>query len=113
MRILYICLSIILLTTIRLEAQTHLSPLPEAENHIVKFYPNPAISQITFDIQNPAEKMYTIQIFSFLGRKVLQIQSVEQKSTVNLSDFYRGIYIFELKDPSGKVLESGKFQVNK
>jgi len=113
MRILYIALSFILLSTLRLEAQSHLSPLPEAENHIVKFYPNPAISQITFDIQKPAEKLYTIQIFSFLGRKVLQVQSIEQKTTINLSDFYRGIYIFELKDPTGKVLESGKFQVNK
>jgi len=32
---------------------------------------------------------------------------------VNLTDFTRGIYIFQLKDQNGKVIESGKFQVNK
>jgi hypothetical protein len=113
MRIFYICLSVILLSTFRLEAQVRMGPLPDIDNHLVRFYPNPAISQITFDIPKPSEKSYSIQIYSFLGKKVLEIQSFEQKTIVNVSDFYRGIYIFELKDPGGKVLESGKFQVNR
>jgi hypothetical protein len=32
---------------------------------------------------------------------------------VNLSDFIRGVYIFQLRDQNGKVVDSGKFQVSK
>jgi hypothetical protein len=39
--------------------------------------------------------------------------ATEQKTMVNLTDFFRGIYIFQLKDPNGKIVETGKFQVNK
>ena len=113
MRIFYITVSTILLLTVRVNAQSHLSPLPDPDSKLVKFYPNPAISQITFDLQKSSDKTYSIQIFSFIGKKVYEASSVDQKTIVNLSDFFRGIYIFQLKDQTGKVIESGKFQVNK
>ena len=34
------------------------------------------------------------------------------KITINLSDFNRGVYIYHVVDPNGKILESGKFQVS-
>ena len=80
----------------------------------VRFYPNPATSFITFeDIARKYDRNYSIQIFNFLGKKVYEFSLADQKNIVNLSDFFRGIYIFQLRDPSGKILESGKFQVNK
>lgn len=80
----------------------------------VHFYPNPATSIITFeDFSKKYDKNYTIQLFNFLGRKVYEFNLTDQKNVVNLSDFFRGIYIFQLRDPSGKIVESGKFQVNK
>ena len=80
----------------------------------VHFYPNPATSIITFeDFSKKYDKNYTIQLFNFLGRKVYEFSLADQKNIVNLSDFFRGIYIFQLRDPSGKIVESGKFQVNK
>jgi hypothetical protein len=36
-----------------------------------------------------------------------------QKSTINLSEFNRGLYMYNLLDATGKVVESGKFQVTK
>jgi hypothetical protein len=38
----------------------------------------------------------------------------ESKLNINLDDNYmRGLYIYQLVDLSGKIVESGKFQVNK
>jgi hypothetical protein len=113
MRIFYILLSIILLTSIQAKSQAK-SAMPDPEPKIVKFYPNPAISYITFEvIDKDQNKTYELQIFNFLGKKVREASDVTAKTIVNLSDFVRGIYIFQLKDPNGRIAESGRFQVNK
>jgi hypothetical protein len=85
----------------------------EATTKIIKFYPNPATSIINFDFQKGYDKSYNFQIFNFLGKKVFEINNVTPRTVVNLTDFYRGVYIFQLKDKSGKMIDSGKFQVSK
>lgn len=82
-------------------------------SRIIKFYPNPATSIINFDFQNNYDKNYSFQIFSFVGKKVFELTTVTPKTIVNLNEFYRGIYIFQLRDRNGKVIDSGKFQVSK
>ena len=92
------------------------NPVPtdqEASTRIIKFYPNPATSIINFDFQKGYDKSYNFQIFNFLGKKVFEVTNVTPKTIVNLTDFYRGVYIFQLKDKSGKMIDSGKFQVSK
>jgi hypothetical protein len=80
----------------------------------VRFYPNPATSFITFeDFSRKYDKNFSIQLFNFLGKKVQEFTLADQKYIVNLTDYFRGIYIYQLRDPSGKIVESGKFQVNK
>jgi hypothetical protein len=113
MRIFYILTSIILFSVSEARSQSHSILASDPEVKIVKFYPNPAISFITFDFQKPIDKGSSFQIFSFIGKKVYDNNSIDQKTVVNLSDFYRGIYIFQLRDQTGKILESGKFQVAK
>jgi len=112
MRIFYI-FSLIVLATFQGHSQSHSLPLQDGEAAHVKFYPNPATSAITFDFLKENDKVYSFQIFNFLGKKVYESSSVNSKTIVNLTDFTRGIYIFQLKDQNGKVIESGKFQVNK
>ena len=51
--------------------------------------------------------------YNFIGKKVQEINNVTPKTTVNLNDFYRGIYIFQLRDRQGTLIESGKFNVVK
>jgi Secretion system C-terminal sorting domain len=113
MRIFYILASSILLLTAQAKAQTHLGPLPDPEDKVIKYYPNPAVSLINFEFQKSYDKSFSLQIFNFLGKKVMEFQTLEPKTQVNLSDFFRGIYIFQLRDPTGKIIESGKFQVIK
>lgn len=112
MRIFYIMLSIILLTSTQARSQAR-GPLSEPDHKVIKFYPNPAVSYITFELTKDPNKSFALQIFSFLGRKVKDVQEVTEKTTVNLSDLPRGIYTFQLKNEEGRVTDSGMFQVNK
>jgi hypothetical protein len=106
-------LSLIVLTTIHSQAQNHETPGGAAAS-IVKFYPNPATTVINFDFQKAFEKGYSIQIFSFMGgRKMYELANIADRTTINLSDFNRGVYIYQLRDKTGKLVESGKFQVSK
>jgi hypothetical protein len=79
----------------------------------VKFYPNPASSFINFEFGENYNDSYTLVIFNFIGKKVEDLKVADQKITVSLTNFYRGIYIFQLRDKQGNITESGKFQVIK
>jgi hypothetical protein len=84
------------------------------QDPIVRFYPNPASSVITFDFQKEYGSGYSIQIFNaILGRKMYELTNMPERMSVNLADYSRGIYIYQLRDKSGRMVESGKFQVAK
>lgn len=111
-RILLI-ISIILLTTIHTKGQVGRVPTQENSQRILKLYPNPATTFIKFEFQKDYEKGYTIQIINFLGKQVYESKNMSPTLTLDLSPYTRGVYIYQLKDQSGKVSESGKFQVSK
>jgi Secretion system C-terminal sorting domain len=115
MRIFYFALLMVFFSAAGANAQSRSGGFADnANSSTVHFYPNPATSFITFeDFSKKYDKNYSIQLFNFLGKKVFEFTLADQKNIVNLSDFFRGIYIFQLRDPSGKIVESGKFQVNK
>lgn len=79
----------------------------------LRYYPNPASSFINFDYLKPTEKTHTLQVFNFMGKKVYELKNTPDRNFIPLEDFYRGIYIYQLRDRNGKILESGKFQVVK
>ena len=112
MKIFYI-LTLVILTSLSALSQSGNLPATgaQATTRILKFYPNPATSVINFDFESNYDKNYTFQIFSFVGKKVFELNNLTPKTIVNLNDFYRGIYIFQLRDRNGKVIDSGKFQV--
>lgn len=113
MRILYILFFIIFSTFAAAAQDRDNSSRQEPEARIVKFYPNPATSFITFDFQKEFDKSYTFQIFNFLGKKVYDITNLTPKTVVNLNEFYRGVYIFQIRDKAGKIVDTGRFQVSK
>lgn len=84
------------------------------QTSIVRFYPNPATTVINFDFQKAYEQGYSIQIFNaILGRKMFDQVNIPEKTNIDLSNFPRGMYIYQLRDKSGRMVESGKFQVAK
>lgn len=106
-------LILLVFSILRSDAQDSRNPVPNNEKKI-SFYPNPATSFITFDIpQKNFQKGLTITVFNFLGKKISETQTVNEKTVVSLTDFNRGTYIYHLVDRSGKVIDTGKFQVSK
>src|ERR1044071_562103 len=84
---------------------------PEKMEKIVNFYPNPAITSINFEFQKFTDRRYTLQIYNFVGKKLLEVTSLSSKTNVSLNDFFRGIYVFQLRDKTGRIVQSGKFQI--
>ena len=109
---LLLIVSIILLTAIQSQGQSR--PLPQdAADRIVRFYPNPAISFITFDLEKSYDKGYDIQVYNLLGKMVYEQKNIASRTTINLNEYNRGVYVFQLRDRDGKIIQSGKFQVSK
>jgi hypothetical protein len=112
---LILILSILALTALGSEAQNRTSPSTglSAQSTILRFYPNPATTVISFDFQKSYDKGYSLQIYNFLGRKMMEQTNIGDVTTINLTDFTRGVYIYKLFDKNGKLVETGKFQVSK
>ncbi|MEJ7912047.1 MAG: T9SS type A sorting domain-containing protein [Chitinophagaceae bacterium] len=81
---------------------------------VVRFYPNPATSLVTFDFAKSYEAGFSLQIYNFpQGKKVHETKNMAQRTTINLNEYTRGVYIYQLRDKLGRMVESGKFQVSK
>lgn len=81
---------------------------------ILKVYPVPATTQIHFQIQQSNnEGTFEIIVYNFLGKTVDKITGFHDQKTLNLKDYYSGIYIYQLRDKKGTLIESGKFNVVK
>jgi Secretion system C-terminal sorting domain len=108
-------LSFILLIAIQSNAQSTRSiSAGEPTDRIVKTYPNPATSYITFDIQANYQRGLSLRVYNgLLGKKMYETANMPPKVTLNLNEFNRGMYIYQLVDASGKIIESGKFQVSR
>lgn len=109
MKRLLLILSIILFSVVS-QAQSRGAA---AQNPSIRFYPNPAISFVTFDFQAGYDPGYSLQVYNFLGKKVFEAKNMAQRTTVNLNDYNRGVYIYQLRDRNNRMVESGKFQVSR
>jgi len=105
-------LSFIFLASFGAKSQDSRIP-PQDPQEKVKVYPNPAQSYITIDLQNNYQKGLTLVVYSFLGKKMYESQNVTEKTTLTLTDYNRGIYVYHVTDPGGKILFTGKFQVSR
>ena len=94
-------------------AQT--KPAATAENFgkIIKFYPNPATTAINFEFLSDFNKTFSLQLYNFMGKKVYETVPNSPAMYLSLDDFFRGVYIYQLRDKFGKIVDSGKFQVVK
>lgn len=80
----------------------------------VKYYPNPAVTVINFDFSDKIDlKNSTFKITSLIGKTMYETSKLSARMVVNLNDFFRGVYIFQLTDRNGRLIESSKFVVQK
>ena len=91
-----------------------LTAFPELQSKVSRFYPNPATTVINFEFDKTVDKSYSLLICNFLGKRMTEVRITEPKIVINLDDqYYRGLYIYQLRDQSNRIIESGKFQVVK
>ena len=88
---------------------------PDTQTRVVRVYPNPATSIINFEFPQTFDKsgVLTLYVYSFIGKKMNEFKITTDKITINLDDYFRGIYVFQIQDKTGNIVESGKFQVIK
>jgi hypothetical protein len=85
---------------------------PVQKEKVLKVYPNPATTQISFEIQGNNDGSYEIIVYNFLGKRLNDIKDItNNRYTLPLDKFYSGIYIYQLRDKKGNLVESGKFNV--
>lgn len=80
---------------------------------IIKSYPNPASTVVNFEFQKDYNSFYSIQILNTIGKKMYEAKNIPFLFTVNVKEekFYRGVYIYQLIDKNGIVVQSGKILV--
>ena len=88
--------------------------LAPTTSKVLRFYPNPATTVINFEFDKSVASTSVIAIYSFYGKKMSEQRLSTNKVSFILDDNYtRGLYVFQLRDQAGRLIESGKFQVNK
>ncbi len=85
----------------------------DAQVKVLRFFPNPATTFINFEFQRHFDRGYNLTIYNFVGKKVWELSNLSVSNQIDLSDFARGVFIFQLRDKNGRVIESGKFQISK
>lgn len=113
MRNLYKSLLLVLLLATTSFVAVGNTGLLDGKTKITRFYPNPASSFIKFEYSKILEKGHTLVLYNFIGKKVSEIQISGTATTVLLDGFFRGIYIFQIRDKNAQIVDSGKFQVVK
>lgn len=87
---------------------------PNTQSKISRFYPNPATTVIHFEFDKSVDRTYSLHICNFLGKRMTRQYVTNSKISINLDDeYYRGLYIYQLRDAGNRIVESGKFQVVK
>ena len=82
------------------------------ESSEYKAYPNPANDYINF-ISSTTDESFTIEIFDFTGKMILQIPMNEYGfAFTDISNYSNGIYLAQLKT-SGLIRGQTKFVINK
>jgi hypothetical protein len=85
----------------------------EPQQKLLKLYPIPAGTTITFDFVRGYDRSYSLQVYNFMGKKVYEVKNVSSKMILPLNDFFRGLYYYHLLDKNKRLVEIGRFQIIK
>ncbi len=82
--------------------------------HPVHISPNPAITELQFDLSKIEQvNQVQIEIYDLLGKKVKQINQVQQLQTnVSVTDLSNGVYVYRIISQQN-LLSSGKIFIEK
>ncbi|TAD92754.1 MAG: T9SS C-terminal target domain-containing protein [Bacteroidetes bacterium] len=101
----------VLLGSAAMAQKTGGTAAPQPVENQVRFYPNPATTVVNFEFSKIAPRGSSLQVFSFVGRKVLSVMVTSNRTSINITNLMAGIYVFQLRDAEGRILACNKFQV--
>ena len=86
---------------------------PIVQAKYIKSYPNPASTVVNFEFQKGYSRSYSIQVLNSIGKKMYEAKNIPTLLSIDLKKekFYNGVYIYQLIDRNGIVVESGKILV--
>lgn len=90
------------------------APAPAGINEIsasgkVSVYPNPCTNQVNF--VTIGHNTSYINIFDVTGRKVEAVEMKNNMVNVNTASYASGMYLYNMTDENGNILDHGKFMV--
>ena len=94
-------------------AQNKATSQDDGAAKLIKLYPIPATTVINFDFVSGYDKSFSFEIYNFTGKKVYEVKAPPQKINLPLTDFSRGFYYYQLRDKTGKLIETQRFLVIK
>lgn len=86
--------------------QSSLSPLPEAESLTINVYPNPAVADVTVDVQLKGFQSFTVDLFDLAGRLIRTTaysDSPSTRVTLSTNQLAAGLYIVRVKTATESV----------
>ncbi|MBP6024143.1 T9SS type A sorting domain-containing protein [Ferruginibacter sp.] len=111
-QIFYIIIFIIGLNFTSLAQNKIASPGNNSEK-LIKLYPIPATTVINFDFQSGYDKSFSFLVYNYTGKKVYELKNPPEKIILSLADFSRGFYYYQLRDKTGRLIETARFLVLK
>lgn len=72
----------------------------------IAVFPNPATRSVVVDFKNLSENALTIQIIDYSGKMILksvQLESVQKRGVIDISEFKNGIYLLRFSDGKNHI----------
>lgn len=112
-QIFYIIIFIIGLNFTSLAQNKIATPGGNSSEKLIKLYPIPATTVINFDFQKGYDKSFSFLVYNYTGKKVYELKNPPEKIILSLTDFSRGFYYYQLRDKTGRLIETVRFLVLK
>ena len=74
----------------------------------VAIYPNPTQNNLTVELALEKEEVARFEVYDLKGLLLIEKPLNKNKSNLSLDQLSSGLYLYRIKDPSGKVLKKDK-----
>jgi len=78
---------------------------PSKDNMSIAVYPDPAINNIAIYARDLRSTIYDIRIYDVIGNLILEKNSINNKTSIDVSTFSSGIYFVKVKTEKGMAVE--------
>jgi len=89
-----------------LDYETLMVGISEAESSLITTYPNPVVDQVFFNIGDL--EFANVSVFDILGSKITERRLTAGNRSIPMGRFANGTYFWQLSNPNGELLKTGK-----